>query len=172
MAWRAALIVTMALASIGAAGAQSAAPPVVAAGSVRAAPHPYDESADARRAVNDAIVASRAAGRPVLIDFGANWCPDCRVLAGILALDPVRRWVDAHYTVVEVDVGRFNKNLDLARDYGVKLHAIPTVVVVAPDGRILNADQVEALGDAGSMSPQAVVDLLVRWAPPARSAAP
>lgn len=162
MAWRAALFLAAILA--GPADAQSERP-VVPPGAVRAAPHPFDEDADARQAVGQALAAARAAGKPLMIEFGANWCSDCRILAGIMALEPVGRWVEAHYVVVRVDVGRFNRNLDLAKEWGVPLHAIPSVVVAAPDGRILNGDQIEALGEAGSMAPQAVVDLLVRWAP-------
>src|SRR5258708_13755140 len=45
-----------------------------------AAPLPYDETADAKPAVRQALDAARATQRPVLVIFGPNWRPDCRPL--------------------------------------------------------------------------------------------
>jgi thiol-disulfide isomerase/thioredoxin len=156
----------MALAASGAAfGApQQAGAPVIAPDAIQAAPHPYDEAADAHRSLAAAIAAAKLSGKRVLVDFGANWCPDCRALGGIMDLDRVQAYVRAHYEVAIIDVGLFNKNLDIAADYGIKLHGIPTVMVINPtSNRILNRDGLEALGDAGTMAPQAVVDQLVSW---------
>src|SRR5258708_39457294 len=72
---------------------------------------PYDEAADARAELDRALAWAKAAGRRVLVDFGGNWCPDCRVLGSVLALEPVRRFVDARYVVVARHVGRFSKKL-------------------------------------------------------------
>src|SRR5260370_16969764 len=43
-----------------------------------AAPLPYDESADAKAAVKQALDAAQATQLPVLVIFGATWCPDFR----------------------------------------------------------------------------------------------
>src|SRR5260221_13987439 len=45
-----------------------------------AAPLPYDESADAKPAVKQALDAAQATQLPELVIFVANWCPDCRAL--------------------------------------------------------------------------------------------
>jgi thiol-disulfide isomerase/thioredoxin len=148
----------------GSLAAQQAAAPVITVDKVQAAPHPYDEAADAHQSLAASLAAAKASGKKVLVDFGANWCPDCRALGGIMALDQVQSYVAAHYEVAVVDVGRFNKNLDIPAAYGFKLHGIPTVMVVDPNtNQVLNRDGLEALGDAGTMPPQAVVDQLVRW---------
>jgi thiol-disulfide isomerase/thioredoxin len=99
----------------------------------------------------------------VLLDFGGNWCPDCRMLAGVLELPQVHEWSSQHFETVYIDVGRYTKNTDIAQQYGIKLKAAPTVLVVTPDGKLLNGDNVFALADARSMSAQAVVDLLATW---------
>jgi thiol-disulfide isomerase/thioredoxin len=124
---------------------------------------PYDTQADAHAAVDAAFAAARASGRKVMIDLGGNWCPDCRALAGVLASPQVKPWVDQGFVTVLVDVGRFKKNLDIAEKYGVKINAAPTVLIITPDGKLLNKDAVFALADARSMSAQAVVDLLAGW---------
>ena len=165
---RSVLVIPVAIAVLAISGAALAAPPsaapVVTADQVQAAPHPYDESADAHQTLAAAFAAAKSSGKKVLVDFGANWCPDCRALGGILALDQIRSYVAAHYEVAVIDVGRFNKNLDIPAAYGFKLRGIPTVMVVDPESnQVLNRDGLEALGDAGTMPPQAVVDQLVRW---------
>src|SRR5207245_4941715 len=45
-----------------------------------AAPLPYDESSDAKAAVQRALAAAKESGIPVFVIFGANWGEDCRAL--------------------------------------------------------------------------------------------
>lgn len=124
---------------------------------------PYDETADAKAQVAAAIARAAAAHKFVLLEFGGNWCPDCRVTAGVLALDEVKPWVDKTFEVVPIDVGRMTKNLDIAERYGVKVKAVPTIIVLDAEGRMLNQGNPAALSDARSMTPQAIVDTLDGW---------
>src|SRR5271165_1950215 len=123
----------------------AAGPPTLAPGMVQPVAAPYDAQADAHAAVTAAFAAAQATGRKVMIDFGGNWCPDCRMLAGVLAAPPVKDWADDGFITVMVDVGRFKKNMDIAARYGVRITAAPTVLVLTPDGRLLNKDNVFAL---------------------------
>ncbi len=147
----------------GLAVALAAAAPVLPPGKAVPVAHPYDESADAHAAVAAAFAAARASGHKVLLDFGGNWCPDCRMLAGVLEMPQVHDWAAGHFETVYIDVGRFTRNTDIAAKYGVKLTAAPTVLVVTPEGQVLNGQNVFALADARYMSAQAVVDLLSSW---------
>ena len=109
--------------------------------------------------------AAKAHHKLLLVDFGGNWCPDCLMLAGIMEDPAAKAFVDAHYEVVLVDVGRFDENLAIPARYGIaKVTAVPAIVVVAPDGKILNRGKQFALSDANSMDPQAVLDQLAAWA--------
>ncbi len=137
--------------------ADGQAPPVAA---------PYDVAADAHAAVDAAFARAHATGRRVLVDFGGNWCGDCRVLAGILANPAVHDWAQTGFETVLVDVGRLNKNMDIAERWGVHITAVPTVLVLTADGKLLNPGNVFALADARAMSAQAVVDLLATWRAP------
>ena len=159
-----AAMAALAAGGVALAAPQQAAIPIITVDKVQAAPHPYDEAADAHQSLAEAIARAKASGKKVLVDFGANWCPDCRALGGIMAVDQIQAYVAAHYEVAVVDVGRFNKNLDIATAYGVKIHGIPTVMVIDPaTNQVMNRDGLEALGDAATMAPQAVVDQLVSW---------
>jgi thioredoxin 1 len=125
--------------------------------------HPYDSDADAHAAVDAAFKEAKRTGRNVLLDFGGNWCPDCRIMAGILEADAVRPWVAANFVPVAVDVGRYDKNMDIEQRFGIVPKGVPTVLVVTPDGKVLNPDSMKAMTDARHMSPQAVIDLLAAW---------
>ena len=124
---------------------------------------PYDTQADAPSQVAAAFAEAKRSGREVLLDFGGNWCPDCRMLAGVMEMPSVRPWIDAHFVPVAVDVGRFSKNMEIAQRYGVRVTAVPAVLVLTPDGRLLDPDGVRALGNARAMTAQGMVDLLAQW---------
>lgn len=159
----------LALAVVAAAPLQAARAPKVAATSLEALrqplPLPYDEKADADRDVAAAKARARAKGKRLLIDLGGNWCPDCRVLAGVFDLPEVKAFLQRHYEVVTVDIGRLNKNQQIAGHYGIdKLKGVPALLVVDPKtDRLLNDGHLFALADARHMTPQALADWLAQW---------
>ena len=61
----------------------------------------------------------------VLVDFWAQWCPPCRMMAPIL--ETVAREKDAVLDVVKVDTEASADNQALAMKYGVR--GIPTLMV-------------------------------------------
>ena len=136
--------------------------------------HPYGPAEGAQQSVDAAFQQARQTGRKVLLDFGANWCPDCRILAGVLAQPGIAAWVSQNFIVVTINVDRaagpttegerFNTNADIARKYGVTISAIPALLVVTPTGQLLNRDKALALGNARTLSGQAMVDQLNEWA--------
>ena len=131
-------------------------------------PYPYDEHADANAAVAAAKARARDHHRLLLIDLGGNWCPDCRILAGTMEEPALKAFVEAHYEVVTVDVGRFDKNLQIPAHYGItkRLEGVPSVLVVDPaTDRLIDAGHISALSDARHMTPQALADWLAQWTP-------
>jgi len=129
-------------------------------------PYPYDEAANADRVVAAAKMRALAHHKLLLIDLGGNWCGDCRVLAGTMALAPLKAFVADHYEVALVDVGRFDKNLQIPARYGIhsRLEGVPSLLIVDPrTDRLLDAGHVAALADARHMTPQALADWLAQW---------
>lgn len=126
---------------------------------------PYDEKANADAAVAAAFSRSRKSGKLVLIDLGGNWCPDCLILARVMSLPDVKSFIAAHYEVAFVDVGHFDKNLQVLDRFGMpeRLEYVPTVLVAEPNGILVNGGNFSDLGNAHNMAPQAIVDWLARW---------
>lgn len=129
-------------------------------------PYPYDENANARAQIAKASALAKQQHKLLLIDFGGNWCADCRLLAGTMELPEVKAFVAKHYVEVTVDVGRFNKNLDIWQSYGQPARpvGVPAVLVVDPRNRkLVNKGHETALADARQMNPQALADWLASW---------
>jgi thioredoxin 1 len=125
----------------------------------QAAPLPYDEAADARSDLERALTAAKSEQKPVLVIFGANWCPDCRALDRALTSGKNAELVGREFKVVKVDVGQFDRNLDIAARYGNPIKkGIPAAVVLSPQAEVLYATRAGELADARHMSETGVYD--------------
>ena len=130
-------------------------------------PLPYDEGADATAIVGAARAEAKRERKRLLIDLGGNWCPDCRILAGTMALPELDRFLKAHFVTVMVDVGRFDRNLQIPARYGItgRLPGVPALLVIDPKtDKLLNPGNFSALSNARGMSPQALADWIAGWA--------
>lgn len=134
-------------------------------GTATAAPLPYDEKADAHADVQRAVKAAQASKRPVLVIFGANWCEDCRALDASLKTPKTAELMAKNFVVVKVDVGRFDRNLDLATRYGDPIKkGIPAASIVSPEGQVLYTTRAGELSSARRMSDTGVYDFFSRAA--------
>ena len=125
---------------------------MLCAASSLAAEGPYDESADARLEVRRALADAAAAGTSVLLVFGANWCTDCKILDMTMKKDPTSALVARTFKVVKVDVGRFDRNVDVATAYGVPLKSgIPAIAILSPRHEVVYATRAGELADARKM---------------------
>lgn len=101
---------------------------------------PYDERADARAELTRMLICARAEQKPLLLMFGANWCPWCRGLDRMLARDEsLSTLSDDVFLRLNVSIGQYDRNLDLAAQYGLTNlddTGIPMLVVLRPDGSL------------------------------------
>jgi len=147
-------------------GALLAATPVAA----NAPALPYDESANAQQEVQRALDTAAKTKRPVLVIFGANWCGDCRALDLALKSPANAALMDKEFIVVKVDVGRFDRNLDVVERTGATIKkGIPAAAVLSPQGKLLYATQAGELADARKMSETGVHDFFAQVVATAKS---
>jgi thiol-disulfide isomerase/thioredoxin len=127
---------------------------------------PYNEAANADADVAAAFARAQKSHKLVLIDLGGNWCGDCIILANFVKLPEMRRFMETHYEEVSVDVGRFNRNLQIPARFGFtkRLEGVPALLIATPDGKLVNGADVFATADARSMTPQALADYLAKYA--------
>lgn len=138
---------------------------VLGAGIAAAADRPYDESADAKAQIQSALQAAAASRQPVLLIFGANWCADCRALDHALKTGRNAELMAKEFKVVKVDVGNFDRNLDITAAYGNPTKkGIPAAVIVSPDNKVVFATRAGELADARSMSDDGVYEFFTKAA--------
>ena len=130
-----------------------------------AAPPAYDEAADAKAEIQSTLVQARRAKVPVLVVFGANWCGDCKVLDMAFKNGASAPLIQANFKVVKVNVGRFDKNVDVAESYGLPLkNGIPAVVMLSPAGKVMYATRAGELADARNMGDAAIHEFFAKVA--------
>lgn len=120
---------------------------------------------DARAGIAAAVAAAKRDGKHVILDFGADWCPDCRVLDAVLKDPLVQPFVAANFHVVRIDVGRRDRNGDLAEEYrATSGEWIPALVALDSSGAIVGATSTDVRFTRRT-TPAELVAILQKWAP-------
>ena len=126
----------------------------------------YDEKADAHKLISAAVSEAARSRKNIVLDFGANWCGDCHALDAEMRKPELASLIEKNYVVVHVGVGRFDKNLDLARKYGVPLKkGIPALAVLDPHGKLLYAQDQGQFEDARHMEYESFKAFFEQWRP-------
>ncbi|MDB4243255.1 thioredoxin family protein [Gammaproteobacteria bacterium] len=93
---------------------------------------------------------------PIII-FGANWCPDARLLEAILQLPSVRQFLDSKCNTLNVDVGDYEINTELFKYFDSEIETgIPRVFILDVNGKALNMDSNDKMRTARQQSPQEI----------------
>jgi len=107
------------------------------AGAAREAPAPAAPPVAIKWEKNfeEALKKARRAGKPIIVDFWADWCGWCHRLDRTTYADPwvARRAQD--FVAVKVNTEGSRKELDVALKYHVT--SLPTIVFISPEGRQL-----------------------------------
>ena len=120
---------------------------------------PYPAAGNAHADVQRALAQAKVNHLPVLIFFGANWCEDCRSLAHSLEQPKNAQLMARSFNVVKVNVGNFDRNLDVATQFGNPIeNGIPAAVLLSPDDKLLYSTKAGELSHARRMSADGVHD--------------
>lgn len=126
----------------------------------------YSVGADAQAEIAEAIEKAGRAHQHVLVVFGGNWCYDCHVLDEAFHSPEIAPVLEKSFAVVHVDVGRMDKNLDLAKRYGVPLErGVPAIAVLDGSGKLLFSQKRGEFEAARSLAPADILTFLNTWKP-------
>lgn len=107
----------------------------------------YDEAADAESQIAKAVAKARKENKRVLLQWGANWCGWCHLLHDAMKSDEIARKVLYEYEVVLVDVGRMDRNLELAAKYEADINkqGLPFITILDGEGRVVANQETSSL---------------------------
>lgn len=126
----------------------------------------YPDPSVAPGEIQHALMAARREHKRVIVDFGGNWCPDCKVLDYYFHEAPNANLLARNFVLVDVNIGSYDKNLDLAQRFGVPLHkGVPALAVLNAHGRVLYSQKNGEFEDMRHMNPDSVTAFLTQWKP-------
>ncbi|MFD5507121.1 thioredoxin family protein [Streptomyces sp. NPDC127051] len=124
----------------------------------------YDSSADAQKLIDAALRTAKSEGRTVLLDFGANWCGNCKAADKVFAQPQTAAILGASYQMVKIDIGgNSSANSALLRKYSPSggTYTMPVLVVVSPSGTVRTDTHVTG---NPSLTPEGINAFLRQWA--------
>src|SRR2546421_7888589 len=111
---------------------------------VYAAEAMYPPVERAKADIEGALKDAAKANKRVIVDFGGNWCTDCRILDINLKKPENAALLQKDFVIVHVNVGDkgITDNFDVAERYGIPLKkGVPALAVLDSDGRLLYAQK-------------------------------
>ena len=133
---------------------------------LHAAERIYPDAARAEADVAAALQEAARTHRRVLVDFGGDWCTDCRILDVNLRRPENAALLQKHYIVVHVNVGDkgISENFPLAERYGIPLRkGVPALAVLEADGRLVYSQRNGEFESMRRMDPRSVNEFLAKW---------
>ncbi|HEY6248825.1 MAG TPA: thioredoxin family protein [Candidatus Angelobacter sp.] len=129
-------------------------------------PNLYRADVNAQQEITETLGEAAKEHKRVLLVFGANWCGDCYALDYGFHQPRIEPLLNANFKVVHVDIGRSDRNLDLAKKYQVDLEkGIPSLAVLSSQGAVLySTAQFER---ARVMTEEDIIQFLTTWKPAA-----
>ena len=125
-------------------------------------PSPDEASAD----INAALRAAAKDRKRVILEFGGNWCFDCHVLDAAFHSTVIAPLVEANYHVVHVNIGEFDKNLDLTKKYDTPLDkGVPALAVLDADGKVIYSQKQGEFESSARLDTQDLIQFLEKWKP-------
>jgi len=87
------------------------------------------------KSFRDALKRARAEGRPLLVDFWADWCHWCHELDRTTYRDPAVVAASSAFVAVKVDTEGSLGDKQVSAEYGVE--TLPTIAFLSPGGHVL-----------------------------------
>lgn len=113
-----------------------------------------------------ALQNAQSQNKTLLVVFGADWCPDCQALRLLMKTQRIQDLLQEKSILLSVDVGEFDKNLDLDSQLGNPTkQGIPALVIVdpKPPWRILVSTKGGEFSNARNMEEGQVYEFLKKY---------
>src|SRR5215471_19789254 len=123
----------------------------------------YPDVSTANADIAAALKEAATAKRRVIVDFGGDWCTDCRILDINFRKPENAELIKKYYVVVHVNVGDkgIKENFDVAERYGIPLKkGVPALAVLESDGRLIYSQKNGEFESMRNMDSRSVTNFL------------
>ena len=118
-------------------------------------PEPYSGAMVAQEELEEFIEKTLGQNKQPIIIFGANWCPDARLLEGVMRLPAVKSFLERNANILNIDVGNYEINTALFKMFDKNiLDGIPRVFIMNKMGQNINLHVNETMRKARELSIQ------------------
>ena len=98
--------------------------------------------------------------QPIVI-FGANWCPDARLLEGVIQLPTVKNFLEKNANILNIDVGNYEMNTELFSFFDKNIEeGIPRIFIMDRKGKTLNLHVNDTMRKARDLTTQDIFNYL------------
>ncbi len=118
-------------------------------------PEPYSGAMVAQEELEEFIEKTLGQNKQPIIIFGANWCPDARLLEGVMRLPTVKSFLERNANILNIDVGNYEINTALFKMFDKNIQdGIPRVFIMNKMGQNINLQVNETMRKARELSIQ------------------
>ena len=126
----------------------------------------YPDPSQAKADLAAALRTAAATHKRVLLDFGGNWCGDCKVLDIYFHNPQNLSILESGFVLVHINIGYMDRNQDIAKRYEVPIEkGVPALAVLDEHGKLLYSQRSGQFEAMRRMDPSAVTHFLVQWKP-------
>ena len=126
----------------------------------------YPDPSEANADIAAAIKTASATHKRILLDFGGDWCGDCKVLDIYFHDATNSPIVAANFVVVHVNVGHLDVNQNIAEKYQIPLKkGVPAMAVLSDHGELLFSQQDQQFEKMSTLQSSALTEFLMKWKP-------
>ena len=118
-------------------------------------PEPYSGAMVAHEELEEFTEKTLGQNKQPIIIFGANWCPDARLLEGVMRLPTVKSFLERNANILNIDVGNYEINTALFKMFDKNIQdGIPRVFIMNKMGQNINLHVNETMRKARELSIQ------------------
>jgi thioredoxin-related protein len=116
-----------------------------------------------KTAVSDSLLTlAKSSNKNVLVEFRAEWCKWCKRLEASFRKEKIKAILDSAYVIARYDIGKYDRNTDIAAYYGLDLKksGIPALIVLDCQGKVLKIKDTGELEEGEGHSESKIIDFL------------
>jgi hypothetical protein len=116
--------------------------------------------ADLKKFINLSVEQNKQS----IIIFGANWCPDAKLLEAVMQLKLIKKYLDRHSNILHIDVGDYEINTELFNVFDKNIRdGIPRIFIMDRKGRNINLQDNDTMRKARELSTQDIFDYFQKF---------